>query len=278
MFLLFYLAVFIIGCFIGSFLNVIVDRLPRSEGVITGRSHCESCTRKLPWHDLIPLLSFFFLGGKCRYCKARLSLYYPVIEGATGLLFSLTVFLIWQEWVPLSDTMHLYFLTTAYYLCIDALLILVFFTDLKYGIIPFRIVFWALGLTIFWYGFLTLFQHTLPVNFPVWIQESLVNYFLSAVGVFLFFLGLFFITRGKGLGFGDVVYVILMGLLLGFPKVILGLYIAFLSGALLALLLVLLQKKKFHGGTIPFGPFLVLGTIVSLYWGNTIIEKVVALL
>jgi prepilin signal peptidase PulO-like enzyme (type II secretory pathway) len=92
--------------------------------------------------------------------------------------------------------------------------------------------------------------------------------------VFLFFLLLFILTKGRGLGFGDVVYVFLMGLLLGFPKIILGLYIAFLSGAVISLILVIQRRKNLKGGTITFGPFLVGGTIISMLWGNTIIDKV----
>ena len=249
---IFFLLSFILGATIGSFLNVIIDRVPRRETVIGGRSHCEHCRHKLAWYDLIPLLSYALLQGKCRYCHKPLSFYYPVIETVTGILFVLVAFSLFS---PFS------FFAALYYFYLVSTLIVIFFIDLRYGIIPFKIVFFMLLLTAVWY-----------VILPQSI--SIFNFIVSALGVFAFFLLLFIVTKRRGLGFGDVVFVLLMGFILGFPKIILGLYIAFLSGALISLLLVFLGKKRMKGGTIPFGPFLVFGTFVSLFWGQMLIEKI----
>src|SRR3989344_652888 len=121
---------FLIGLCIGSFLLVLVDRLPRSETIIKGRSYCEHCKKMLAWYDLIPLLSFFSLGGKCRYCKKKLSWYYPVVELTTGVLFILTYIIIIKA-ITIITVIQMLF-----YLYIISSLIVIFFTDLKYGIIP----------------------------------------------------------------------------------------------------------------------------------------------
>lgn len=248
---LFSFFIFILGTFIGSFLGVIIDRLPRGESIVTGRSHCESCRRKLTFFDLVPLFSFLFLQGKCRYCKVKLSWFYPLVEVVTGALFVLVFFY----------TGSTYTLETFYYLFVVSILVVIFFIDLKHGIIPFSIIFPAIIVSFLYILF--------------YLNHSLLNYVFAATGAFLFFLTLFLATRGRGMGFGDVVYVVFMGLLLGFPKIVLGLYVAFVSGALIALLLIGLHRKNMKGGIIPFGPFLVAGTVVSLFWGQQIVDVVV---
>jgi leader peptidase (prepilin peptidase) / N-methyltransferase len=273
--LLFYGFVFAFGCLIGSFLNVIIDRIQTEESVMKGRSHCDHCRHKLNWFDLVPVISFLFLKGKCRYCKKKISKYNPCIEILTGFSFVTVVLLIINlQTYLLVDSRYL--LTIFYFLCIISCLITIFFIDLKFGIIPFTIVFFAIILTIFWHLLLPVFHFSSnEISFLNLNNTSLLNYFLSGLGVFIFFFLIFFFTKGKGMGFGDVVYVFFMGYLIGYPKIILGLYITFLTGAFISLLLILLRKKKFKGGVIPFGPFLVFGTVVSLFWGNIIIEKII---
>lgn len=256
--LFFYFFIFILGTFIGSFLGVIITRLPKGESIIRGRSHCDHCKKTLTILDLVPLFSFLFLQGKCRHCKARLSWFYPLIEVLTGALFVLISLHVGSTYQVVSIK---YEIELFYYLFIVSALIVLFFIDLKYGILPFSIIFPTIVVT-----FLYIILNT---------QYLLLNNLFAALGAFLFFLTLFLGTRGRGMGFGDVVYVILMGLLLGFPKIVLGLYIAFVSGAFISLILVWLQKKKLHGGIIPFGPFLVVGTLISLFWGQYLIDKII---
>ncbi len=250
MFLEFFVFIFFLGCIVGSFLNVVIDRLPKGQSIAYPPSHCPHCRHRLAFYDLIPLFSFFYLRGKCRYCKKKISWYYPLIEVTTGALFVL-VSLVAE---PGAYVIYLLFIISS--------LIIVFFTDLKYGIIPFKIVILSLAVITIWYFFLSFID-----------SGYILNYLFSGAGVFIVFFLLFLVTRGRGIGFGDVVFSLLMGYVLGFPKIVLGVYIAFLTGAFISLILVAAKRRKFKGGIIPFGPFLVTGTVVSLFWGQVIIDR-----
>jgi leader peptidase (prepilin peptidase)/N-methyltransferase len=251
---------FIIGLFVGSFLNVLVDRIPRNENFIKGHSHCEFCKKNLQWYDLFPVLSFIFLQGKCRYCKHPLSLLYPTIEISTGLLFATTyLFLISNQIInPLS------LITLIYYLIVISSFIVIFFTDLKSGIIPDMILLPTIIVTLL---------YILIIN-----PSSFIINLLCGVGAFLFFVIISvvftFLTKKQSMGGGDIKLVFLLGLFLGFPNVIISLYIAFLTGGLIGIILILWRKKSFQKATLPFGPFLILGSIVSLFWGNLIYLQV----
>lgn len=238
MFILFF---FIIGVFFGSFLNVIIDRIPRGESIWVGRSHCDFCHHTLSWLDLFPLFSFLLLQGKCRYCHKFVGWKYPIIESVTGLLFAATYFFLQ------TSSIGILLITLSIVNC----LIVIFFIDLFDGIISNSTLLVLLVCTI--------------VNIFLLHQSPLIS-FLSASGACILFLLLFFVTRGKGMGFGDVKYAFVMGLLLGFPFIITGLYVAFLTGALVALILVIGRKKGMKS-TIAFGPFLVLGTAVHIFFG-----------
>lgn len=250
---------FLLGLFFGSFLNVLIDRIPQDESVIGGRSHCDKCRKTLKWYDLIPVLSFIILRGKCRYCYSSISLYYPIVEVITGMFFVLTYFYL----LKFSDLRFINYdlrsyLTLFYYLMIISSLTAVFFADLKYGIIPDKIIFPAIFVSLLYFLLNT---------------EYFIPNVISGLGAFLFFLALHLITRGRGMGLGDVKLVFLLGLFLGFPKIVSALYLSFILGALAGLILVLLKKKRlFKGETIPFGPFLVLGSVISLLWSENLIR------
>jgi leader peptidase (prepilin peptidase)/N-methyltransferase len=252
------LLLFIAGLFFGSFLNVLVDRIPRNENFIKGHSHCEFCKKTLQWHDLIPVLSFVFLKGKCRYCKHTLSILYPVMEISTGLLFVLTYL-----FIPSFSIV-----SVLYYLFIISGFIVIFFTDLKSGIIPDKILLPAILVT---------FLYLLIIN-----PSSLIINILCGLGAFLFFVTIAVVfkvlTKKDSLGGGDIKLVFLLGLFLGFPGIVISLYIAFLTGALVGIILILWGKKRFKTATLPFGPFLILGTIFSLFWGNLIYLQVLHIL
>lgn len=243
-------SVFLLGLCVGSFLNALIDRIPRNESVFKGRSYCEKCNKKLGAFDLIPVLSFILLKGRCRYCHFPISFYYPVIELTTGILFVLS-----SIFLPTFN-----FQLSIFNFFIISSLIVVFFTDLRYGIIPDKVLYPAIILS----SVFLIFNS----------QLSTLNYLASALGAFLFLLILFLITRGRGMGFGDVKLVFLMGLILGFPKIIIALYLAFLTGALVSIILVIWGKKKLKGGIIPFGPFLVLGTLAAFFFGEKMIDLV----
>ena len=272
MLFVFYFLLFFFGAAIGSFLGVVVDRIASKESIWKGRSHCDHCRHKLGVFDLIPLVSFFLLGRKCRYCHKKLSWFYPLIEICTALVYVMIGFSIFQQSGYLL-TQFQYQLLALYYFLLTASLIAIFFTDLRYGIIPFKAVVFAFCVTLVWNIFFPLLHFNQFEIQMLGLQVGIINVVLSALGAGGFFFLLFAVTRGRGMGFGDVVYAFLMGFTLGFPRVLLGLYIAFVTGAVVALLLVAIKKKKLRGGTIPFGPFLVLGTILSLLWGNTLIAS-----
>lgn len=233
---------FILGLCVGSFLNVLIDRLPKGEQVFWGRSYCDSCRQPLSWYDLIPLVSFILLGRRCRYCRALISWQYPVVELATAILF-------------LASFQFLELGALVYLLLVVSGLIVIFFTDLKYRIIPDQVVIF-LGVTSLLFLF---FSH----------QPSTINHLLSAVTMFLIFLLLAFITHGRGMGLGDVKFAAVMGLTLGFPKIFIAFYLSFLTGAIFSLILIILGKKTMKS-TIPFGPFLVASTMVSLFCGESL--------
>ena len=260
---MFELIIFISGLFFGSFLGVLVDRLPKKENVIKGRSRCDKCKKELGLFDLIPVLSFVFLKRKCRYCHTKLSLLYPVIEILTGIMFALTYmfiisnfkFQISNEFLILKSLIIL-----TYYLFMISSFIVIFFTDLKYGIIPDKIVFPAIVINIFYLLFFN--------------PKSLIFNLASGLGAFLFFVIISYIfyilTKKQSMGGGDIKLSFLLGLSLGFPGILVALYLAFLTGGVIAIILILWKKKAFSKDTLPFGPFLIFGAIISLFWGNQI--------
>ncbi|EKD85636.1 MAG: hypothetical protein ACD_37C00671G0018 [uncultured bacterium] len=248
---------FILGISIGSFLNVLIDRLPKNES-INGRSHCDNCKKTLSWADLIPLLSFFLLKGKCKYCRSHLSYQYPLVEFLTGVLFVFTIY-----YLPITNLSTNYLISSIYYLTIVSSLVVVFFTDLKYGIILDKVTF-PLVFTVFLW---LLFQDI----------TSLPEHLLSAVGSFIFFLLIFLLTRGKGMGLGDVKFSFVLGLTLGISGTILALYIAFLTGGIIGFILIIWKKKNLKTA-VPFGPFLVVGFLISLFFSEQIAQYFLALI
>jgi leader peptidase (prepilin peptidase)/N-methyltransferase len=239
---------FFVGLFLGSFLFVVADRVSRGVSFVTGRSKCNSCNHVLSWYELIPVVSFFLQRGRCRHCKIHLSFWYPLSELLTGLVVALIFFTTF----PLGLTVFIL------YEIISLCLLTICFADIRYEIIPL--------LLIVIVGVAALF-----LTYSI-APGELANHIFSGLGAGLFFLIIFLITKGKGMGFGDVLYVISMGILLGFPGIFYGLYLSFVVGAIISLVLVVMKKKKLHGGTIPFGPFLVLGTFIMMIGGREIIQ------
>lgn len=255
-----FLFLFFLGLSIGSFINCLVYRLDSSaalgaknwRGFLFGRSFCPKCKHKLAWYDNVPLLSFALLAGKCRYCHSPISWQYPVVELTAGVL-TLLIF----------QFSNFPFFQSIFNLLITYALIAIFVSDLRYMIIPDKIVYPTLLVTLFF----------LISQYP---NISISN-FLSALGTAGFFYFLVLITRGRGMGMGDVKLVGLMGLILGWPRIIVALFLAFLTGAVVGAILVLLKKKRFEEH-IPFGPFLVAGTFVALFWGEKIWQQINAVL
>jgi prepilin signal peptidase PulO-like enzyme (type II secretory pathway) len=252
-FFLLSLFIFIFGLCVGSFLNVVVYRLEKKES-LKGRSFCPHCRHKLSWKDLFPVLSFIFLRGKCRYCHKKISAQYPLVELSTAFVFwaifidkfASTAFLI------TGDIINLIFL---FY--IASSLIVIFVYDLRHYIIPDKILLPAIVITFLYQIF----------SFKVDILNLLLGMVIGSV----FFLIIFLISRGRWMGFGDVKLAVLMGALLGFPNILLALFSAFFLGAIIGALLMFLKKKNFKS-EIPFGPFLIIGTFIAMFYGTEIIK------
>ncbi len=243
------LLAFIIGSVLGSFLNVVIDRLSTGRGIVGGRSYCEHCKKTLSPIDLIPIFSYLFLGGKCRFCKKNIPKRLILVESLTGVTFALVI--------GFFMTQAITFLAAIFLALILWCFIGIFFADVEYGIIP---------------DLLVILSTVGSIAYLYEKHISLTNHLYAGLASLLFFLVLFTITKGRGMGFGDVKFSFVLGFLLGFPSVIVALYIAFLTGALVSIILVIWRKLHFFGSTIPFGPFLVVSVIISLFWGEKILQ------
>ena len=284
------LLLFILGLFIGSFLGVLVDRLPKNEGFIKGHSLCEFCKKELKVIDLIPVLSFIFAKGKCRYCHKTLSIAYPTIEISTGVLFALVYisqifnfqFSIFNEFLSINSLIFnpQSLITLIYNLLIVSGFIVIFFMDLKYGVILNKILLPMIMIIIFY----LLILNPLPARIAMQSVAggSLIINLACGASAFLFFLIValgFKVIRGKeGMGGGDIKLAFVLGLFLGFPNIILALYLAFLTAAVVGIILILWKKKNLENTSLPFGPFLILGALICLFFGNLILLKLFPLI
>lgn len=251
--------IFLFGAAVGSFLNVLIDRLPKDEG-INGRSHCDFCKKKIAWYDLIPVLSFFILHGKTRCCKKKLSWQYPMIELITGVIFVMVF----------KDGPYIESLTRSVLISgIMACLIVIFVSDLKYHLISDYIL---LALFIF-----SLIYHITGSGYPTPTMMGLINQtptmILSALIVALPIFLIYFISKERAMGLGDVYLSAIMGFLLGWKAGFMALYIAFVTGAIFGLVAIIFKNKKLKS-KIAFGPFLVLGIISVLFYQKELFEVI----
>lgn len=260
-------ALFYIGAIVGSFVNVFIYRVVQGEDWIRGRSRCESCDTKIHWYDNFPLFSFLILGGKCRNCHKPISPIHPIVETLMGLLF------VWWYFIG-----ALFFRLTeqpfnavqpAFWLLVGILLLVVCVADLLYLIVPDLAV---AGLSILSLGyrlFLAIGGQMRWADF--W------STLLSAAGLVGFFLFLHLATKRRGFGLGDVKLAAPLALLLGWPKVLVGVFAAFMFGAVVGILMLVQRKRKWHQ-VMPFAPFLVLGTVFALVFGDSIWQMYFSLL
>ena len=243
----------IFGVCVGSFLNCVIYRLEEEES-LKGRSFCPHCKHQLSWKDLFPVFSYLFLGGKCKYCKEKISIQYPLVEIATGIIFLLIFNL---KFEILNQFEILKFLNLIFLFYVASALIIIFIFDLKHYLIPDKVLFPAIIITFIF----RLFE-----NFNL-----IPNYLLASVIASGFFYLIWFFSKGKAMGFGDVKLALLMGLLLGFPNILTALFLAFFFGAIIGLALMFFEKKNLKS-EMPFGPFLIAGTFIALFWGQQTIQ------
>ena len=202
---------FVLGIIIGSFLNSVIYRLAKKESFLFKRSYCPHCKHSLNWQDLIPVYSFLALKGKCRYCQESISWQYPLVELGTGLIFSL---IFWKELPFLFSSSFLFWFLNIFFLFfIACFLIVIFVYDLWHYIIPDKVIYPAILFAATWHILARLF-------FEPYMPGEILNAFWSALGAAAFFLVLVLVTKGKGMGVGDVKLAFLMGLLLGSPNIL----------------------------------------------------------
>ena len=260
----FSLIIFIFGLIVGSFLNCIIYRLSlpsfsfKKIGGLKNRSYCPHCKHLLSWKDLVPLFSFLALKRKCRYCQKPISWQYPLVEISTGIIF----LIIFNHFFGFN------LLSVLYYWVISSFLIVIFVFDLKHYIIPDQIIYPAIGIALI-FNFLISY---LPAGELVSEQFSIFKF--SIISAFLaggFFLFIVLVSKGRWMGVGDIKLAFLMGLVLGFPNILVALFLAFFLGALVGLAQIAVGKKTLKS-EVPFAPFLVTGTFLALFWGENFIN------
>jgi len=233
------LIIFLFGLCIGSFLNCVIYRL-EAQKTLKGRSYCPKCKHTLGILDLIPVFSYLFLEGECRYCNKKISIQYPLVELITGVLFVLLI----------SN-----FITSLYLFFVFSVFIIVFVYDLKHYLIPEKLVYVAIGITFIYQLF----------------SSEVYNPVLSAITAGLFFFILWAVSKGKWMGDGDIWLAVLMGMFLGFPNIVVALFSAFIIGAIIGVIMIILGQKKIKS-QVPFGPFLIIGTFLAFFFGQQLIS------
>lgn len=247
-----YFVSFILGLAAGSFLNCLIYRLYRKK-TLFGRSFCPKCNHQLAWHDNIPILSFIILKGRCRYCQKKISWQYPIVELITGFFFvaiffnALNQFSISNFQFPISLARD--------WLMFFALLF-IFIYDIKYYLIEDIVILPVAGLIF-------ILNLILKISF--------LNLILAAILAAGFFLFQYVITRGRGVGLGDFRIGLLMGVYFGWPKIVAAIAIAYIVGTIVAIFLIILKKKKLSS-LVPLGPFLVVGSLITMFYGQEILD------
>ncbi len=260
--------VFAFGSIVGSFLNVCIHRLPLGESVVWPHSHCPKCKKKIPTYDNIPFLSYIFLRGRCRFCKERISLRYPAIELLTAIMF----LVLFQRYGFSYD-----FIIFIVFICG---LIIATFVDIQHRIIPDEV---SIGGMILGFiltaikGFnLRPMTHDLKPMFGSFLGIIIGGGIIYLTG-FLFDLVYFKLLKKppiqgetESMGFGDVKLLAMIGAFLGWQKVILVFFLAPFFGAIVGLINLLVKKNH----TLPYGPFLSLAAIFSIFWAERIIRLI----
>jgi leader peptidase (prepilin peptidase)/N-methyltransferase len=239
---IFSIIIFLYGIIIGSFLNVCIYRLPKKENIVTTRSHCMSCGYQLAWYDLIPLFSWLFLGGKCRKCKTRISVQYPIIEALNGVLYVI-IFLRHDASIE----------TVLYCLLASALIVL--------SVIDFRTYEIPLGINIFIAG---LGLVRILTDISDWTEYA-IGFFAISLPLYIIYLA----TKGRGIGGGDIKLMAATGLLLGWKLTLLSFILGCILGSVIHLMRMRLTKAPRQ---LAMGPYLSAGILITVLYGTQLIN------
>lgn len=235
---LMYIIIFMFGIVIGSFLNVCIYRIPLKEDIVRVRSHCMSCGYKLEWYDLVPLLSFLFLRGKCRKCGAKLSVQYPLIEALNGILYVIIVLF------------HGVNIDSLLYCLLGSALIVLSVIDFRTYEIPFGINLFILALGLI----------RLALDY-----HNFLSYLIGSLAVSVVLAILYYATGGRAIGGGDVKLMAVCGLFLGWKLIILAFALGCVLGAVIH---VIRMKVSGEDHVLAMGPYLSAGVLIAALWGN----------
>jgi len=250
--ILYYGLISLFGLLVGSFVNAWEWRTRMRKPIVFARSECTKCGRGIMWHDNIPVFSYLFLRGKCRHCRERISIQYPIVEAISFILHLISAlvhlghsFTVSSAWLVVRDSLAI------------VVLLFVFVYDLKYREIEPKIVL----------GFAAIFGLANVYIFHLNVIQIVIG--MVVVGGFF---GLqYAISRGRWIGGGDIWLGIMMGALLGWPASLVALFLAYVGGAVFSLAMIIARKQKFLDET-PFGTYLSVATLVALWWGQNIIK------
>lgn len=283
------LFLFIIGLAIGSFLNVVAFRYDPERSVfhlkkLGGRSMCLGCKETLKWYDLVPLLSYLFLLGRCRYCKDKISPQYPIVEFLSGLAFLSPVYFykVFGAANFLATGASIYWLYVLSAIWVLALLsfILLSVIDFRLYIIPDEInvfigflgivkiiILYLFGKTeILYRSFLGGYAYIFGLENTLWL-----NHLAAAIFGVLFFGIIIYVTKGAGMGMGDMKLAGALGMLFGWPDIILLIVLSFITGSIFGLIFMAVKKEGLKAA-IPFGPFIVLGGLITMFFGESLLK------
>ena len=282
-----YLVTFILGLFVGSFLNVVSDRSVRGEGFLKGRSHCDKCGKSLSTAELVPLLSYVSQKGKCKHCRVKLSKYYPISELLTGISFVGVAYYL-DIFAQNGDFYKI--ILFVYMIVMISFYIVLFLTDVKKKLLPdkiiepailFSILFLVInlvltaGIAYYQLSSSQFGKYLLEAGFlNLQLAGIVKNMFVTFASAFVlagFFWILTQIKDGEAMGRGDIKLAFLIGIVNGFPGNILAIFLGFLFGAVISILLIIVGRKTMKD-TVPFGPFLILGSVVALIWGKQLLN------
>ncbi|SHI92278.1 prepilin peptidase [Lutispora thermophila] len=240
--------IFILGTIIGSFLNVCIYRIPKKESIAFPSSYCTLCNTSLKWYDLIPILSYLLLKGKCRYCRGYITPQYPIIELLNGIIYTILLF---------HYGMSLDFI---YFSIIISILLIISSIDYYHQIIPDTLLLLLIAITVL-YRIAIYYTYDISISLPDSIISSLLSGLLFTI---------ISLISNEGMGGGDIKLIAILSFILGFRKAILNILLSFIIGAVISLLLLICGRKG-RKDTIPFAPFINISFFISSLWGESII-------
>lgn len=245
-----YILSFVLGTAFGSFLNVVVHRFGEKKSM-RGRSACVSCKVTILGRDLVPIVSYILIGGKCRSCRKPISLRYPIIELVLGVLFLFVTYFHYHTGDPQGPS----FIVRDWY--IIWVLSFIFLFDIWYMSVDDRIVIPAV---------MTVYIVSGMLGWQTWSNMALGGAVAGG-----FFLAQYLISKGRWIGSGDILVGLCMGVILGWPMTLIALFVSYVAGALVSLFL-LATKKKTRKDRLPFAAYLALGTFVVMFWGTELLS------